>query len=134
MSMHYPIRTSVQGPRHVRVRLTIRPRQGPDKQFATGQYASVNAFTVAHEKVLELVVARDTLLVSDASRCYRLVAGALDILHESIEAAGERVCGTIKGFLRGSRSVSAKSLARGGDDQAMATNHELSLNFNSKEA
>ena len=73
--------------------------------------------------VLEPVVARDALLVSDASGCYPPVAAALDIRHESINgAAGERVCGTlhiqtvnsrhsqIKGFLRGFRGIATKDL------------------------
>ena len=46
--------------------------------------------------VLEPVVARDALLVSDASGCYPPVAAALDIRHENINgAAGERVRGAL---------------------------------------
>ncbi len=49
---------------------------------------ALNAKSV--KEVLEPVVARDALLVSDANRCYPPVAEALDIPHESINAsAGE---------------------------------------------
>ena len=42
-------------------------------------------------EALEPFIARDTLLVSDANRCYPPVAAALDIPHESINrSAGER--------------------------------------------
>ena len=65
------------------------------------------------KEVLEPVLARDALLVSDANRCYPPVAAALDVPHESINvSAGERIRGAlhiqtvnsrhsqIKGFLR----------------------------------
>ena len=71
--------------------------------------------------VLEPVVARDALLVSDASGCYPPVAAALDSRYESINGAvGERVRGAlhiqtvnsrhsqIKGFLRGFRGIATK--------------------------
>ena len=73
--------------------------------------------------VLEPVLAPDSLLVSDANRCYPPVAAALDIPHESINAsAGERVRGAvhiqtvnsrhsqIKGFLRIRRGIATKYL------------------------
>ena len=48
------------------------------------------------KNVLEPVLARDALLVSDTNRCYPPVAAALDIPHESINAsAGERVRGAL---------------------------------------
>ena len=73
--------------------------------------------------VLEPVVARDALLVSDASGCYPPVAAALDSRYEGINGAvGERVRGAlhiqtvnsrhsqIKGFLRGFRGIATKDL------------------------
>ncbi len=82
---------------------------------------ALNAKSV--KEVLEPVVARDALLVSDANHCYPPVAEALDIPHESINAsAGERVRGAvhiqtvnsrhsqIKGFLRDFRSIATKYL------------------------
>ena len=82
---------------------------------------ALNAKSV--KEVLEPVVARDALLVSDANRCYPPVAAALDIPHESINAsAGERVRGAlhiqtvnsrhsqIKDFLRGFRGIATKYL------------------------
>ena len=82
---------------------------------------ALNAKSV--KEVLEPVVARDALLVSDANRCYPPVAEALDIPRESINAsAGERVRGAvhiqtvnsrhsqIKGFLRGFRGIATKYL------------------------
>ena len=82
---------------------------------------ALNAKSV--KEVLEPVVARDALLVSDANRCYPPVAEALDIPRESINAsAGERVRGAvhiqtvnsrhsqIKGFLRRRRGIATKYL------------------------
>ena len=82
---------------------------------------ALNAKSV--KEVLEPVVARDALLVSDASGCYPPVAAALDIPHESINgSAGERVRGAlhiqtvnsrhsqIKGFLRSYRGIATKYL------------------------
>ena len=104
---------------------------------------ALNAESV--KEVLEPVVARDALLVSDASRRYRPVAAALDIPHESIDDdVGERVCGALHIQMVNRRQVSrrlsqvvpshharraaiAESLSRGGDDQAMPANRESSL-------
>ena len=82
---------------------------------------ALNADSVT--EVLEQVLARDALLVSDANRCYPPVAAALDIPHESINAsAGERVRGAlhiqtvnsrhsqIKGFLCRFRGIATKYL------------------------
>ena len=82
---------------------------------------ALNADSV--KEALEPVVATDALLVSDANRCYRPVAAALDIPHETINrSAGERVRGAlhiqtvnsrhseIKGFLRRFRGGATKYL------------------------
>ena len=92
-----------------------------DRATLSHTLPALNAKSV--KEVLEPVVARDALLVSDANRCYPPVAAALDILHESINAsAGERVRGAlhiqtvnsrhsqIKGFLRGYRGIATKYL------------------------
>ena len=82
---------------------------------------ALNADSV--KEVLEPVLARDALLVSDANRCYPPVAAALDVPHESINvSAGERIRGAlhiqtvnsrhsqIKGFLRARRGIATKYL------------------------
>ena len=82
---------------------------------------ALNADSV--REALEPVIARDALLVSDASGCYPPAAAALIIPHESINrSAGERVRGAlhiqtvnsrhseIKGFLRGFRGIATKYL------------------------
>ena len=82
---------------------------------------ALNADSV--REALEPVIARDALLVSDASGCYPPAAAALTIPHESINrSAGERVRGAlhiqtvnsrhseIKGFLRAFRGIATKNL------------------------
>ena len=75
------------------------------------------------KKVLDPVVARDVLFITDANSCYPSVAAALDVRHECIDAsAGERIrsalhirtvnsCHSrIKDFLITRRGVSTKYL------------------------
>ena len=82
---------------------------------------ALNADSV--REALAPVIARDALLVSDASGCYPPAAAALTIPHESINhSAGERVRGAlhiqtvnsrhseIKGFLRAFRGIATKNL------------------------
>ena len=94
-----------------------------DRAAATLSHTLPALNTDSVKQALESVVARNALLVSDASRCHPPVAAALDIPHESINGgAGERVRGAlhiqtvnsrrsqIKGFLRGFRGIATKDL------------------------
>ena len=82
---------------------------------------ALNADSV--REALEPVIARDALLVSDASGCYPPAAAALTIPHESINrSAGERVRGACtsrrstaatarsRGFCEPSRGIATKNL------------------------
>ena len=69
---------------------------------------ALNADSV--REALEPVIARDALLVSDASGCYPPAAAALTIPHESINrSAGERV----RGACTSRRSTAATARSRG---------------------